>query len=92
MTGECARIFWPAAPRKAITRISEAKGKKFSSGPYPILAPGHDLADGARHWIGVDHALNCSPSRAPAVIGKVEVDLAGMFGDPDVHRALGRIK
>jgi hypothetical protein len=30
--------------------------------------------------------------RAPAVIGKIEVNVAGMFGDPNMHRPLRRIE
>ena len=55
---ERARISWPAAPGKAITGISEVR-KKFRSGPYPSFPLGDDLADAARHWIGVDHGLDC---------------------------------
>jgi hypothetical protein len=41
---------------------SSESGNHNSRGPYPILAPGHDFAHAARHRIGVDHALDCSPA------------------------------
>ena len=37
------------------------KAKKVSGRADPGFPLGHNLVHGARHRIGVDHALNCSP-------------------------------
>jgi hypothetical protein len=42
--------------------LDEPVTARWLIGPYPSFALGHDLADAARHGIGVDHALECSPA------------------------------